>query len=176
MKFKTITKIQTFIILLLILLDQIIKTIVKNYYGAKVPILFKIIYFKPTLNKYYSWFASLLHLPINVFVHVVSNIIIMLLVYYAYKFYYYKQKDNIFIRLTEIFWFSGSLSSLIDKVYWNGSLDYILINHFFAFDLKDVYLSFFQIGIFILILKNWFKLSDISSKQLLLDYIKFIKR
>ena len=36
---------------------------------------------------------------------------------------------------------AGSICSLIDKLFWGGSLDFIQIPLFFTFDLKDCYLS-----------------------------------
>jgi hypothetical protein len=49
----------------------------------------------------------------------------------------------LYSRLIEIFIFvfSGAMCSLIDKVFWNGSLDYIELKGFFTFDLKDVYVN-----------------------------------
>ena len=175
MKFEITNKTQKFAIFALIILDQIIKLLVKKYYGMKLPIFYNVIYFNPILNKYYSWFSVLLKIKINIIFHILFTISTIFLMYYFYKFCYYKHKDDLIIRVTEILWFSGSLCSLLDKLFWNGSLDYILIKKFFVFDLKDVYLSFFQVGIFILVLRNWTKLNNINSKQLISQYFNFVK-
>ena len=63
-----------------------------------------------------------------------------------YLFYQYLNKQfgtNKIINSMYAFIFSGAMCSLIDKIFWNGSLDYILVNAFFTFDLKDVYINIF---------------------------------
>ena len=47
------------------------------------------------------------------------------------------------------FIFAGATCSLIDKVFWDGNLYYILLHGLFTFDLKDVYINIF-IGLFII--------------------------
>ncbi len=37
--------------------------------------------------------------------------------------------------------FSGALCSLFDKLFWNGSLDFLLVRGRVAFDLKDAYIA-----------------------------------
>ena len=70
---------------------------------------------------------------------------------------------------------SGAICSLIDKIFWNGSLDYILVNGFFTFDLKDVYINIFN-GVLILslLLKNK-ALSKIDD-NIIKDFTKYILR
>jgi len=72
------------------------------------------------------------------------------------------------------FLFSGAICSLIDKVFWNGSLDYILVKGLFTFDLKDVYINVF-IGLLILSLILGDKvLKQIDDDDLLKDFAKYI--
>lgn len=73
------------------------------------------------------------------------------------------------------FIFSGAMCSLIDKIFWNGSLDYILVNGFFTFDLKDVYINIF-IGLLILslLLKN--KVLNQIDDNIVKDFTKYILR
>ncbi len=73
------------------------------------------------------------------------------------------------------FIFSGAMCSLIDKIFWNGSLDYILVNGFFMFDLKDVYINIFN-GLLILslFLKN--KVLKQIDDNIAKDFTRYILR
>lgn len=74
------------------------------------------------------------------------------------------------------FLFSGATCSLIDKLFWDGSLDYILVKGFFTFDLKDVYLNIF-IGLLILALVLDSKaLKQLDDKKILKGFVRYIVR
>ena len=49
-----------------------------------------------------------------------------------------------------IFVFCGALCSLIDKVFYGGSLDFIGISNLFIADIKDIYIN---LGILFFVLK-----------------------
>jgi UDP-glucose 4-epimerase len=68
------------------------------------------------------------------------------------------------------FIFSGAVCSLIDKIFWDGSLDYISLTGLFTFDLKDLYIDTF-IGIMVLsvLLKNK-DLKQLENKNVLKDF------
>lgn len=168
-------KTHNIIILLLIALDQTIKIIVKNYAGVRVAIINNIIYFMPTQNTNYSWINSLFQLGWGRIFHIALTIVILIFSSYGFKYLDYKNAKNKFINTIKIFLFSGIICSLIDRVYWNGSWDYILLKGFFVFDLKDCYINVFIFGFIILYIKNIKVLSKIKDRDLLKDYIKFIK-
>lgn len=72
---------------------------------------------------------------------------------------------SISVKVIMVCGFAGSLCSLIDKVFWGGSLDFIQIPKLFTFDLKDCYLSITQIlFIIVAIIHN----EEISVKEYLL--------
>lgn len=73
-------------ILLLILLDQGIKLIVKGYYGVHIKVIDNLIYFKPFLNDKYSWMNSMLNLGIGRIFHVILVLITLTLAYYGFKY------------------------------------------------------------------------------------------
>jgi len=75
------------------------------------------------------------------------------------------------------FIFSGAVCSLIDKLFWDGSLDYILIKGLFTFDLKDVYINIF-IGLLTLsLIFNNKTIKQVSDEFVFKDFIKyFLKR
>ncbi|MBU5425573.1 signal peptidase II [Tissierella pigra] len=162
-------------ILSLIILEQGIKIIVKAYYGVKAPIIENILYFAPVLNDNYSYINSLFNLGWGRIFHILLVIFVLFFSYYAFKYLEAKGTKNSMINTMKIFLFAGTICSLIDKVFWNGSLDYILLKGFFVFDLKDCYLTIFEVLVIILIVKDRKKASKINDKELLKDYIKFIK-
>lgn len=70
---------------------------------------------------------------------------------------------------------SGGLCSLIDKCFWNGSLDYIMIKNLFIFDLKDIYIIIFEIIVVFCVIKDWENVLKLDEKKIIKDYFKFIK-
>lgn len=163
-------------ILILIAIDQIIKIIVKNYYGVKVPIIKNLIYFKPTLNEDYSWINAIFNFGWSRLFHIAYVLIALFIFYYAFKYIYFKAGKRTEVRVLEVFLVSGALCSLIDKIFWDGSLDYIFLNGLFVFDLKDCYITTSEVLALILITKNWTSISKISSIELIKDYIGFIRK
>ena len=65
----------------------------------------------------------------------------MILLYItAYNYYRSKVDDaNILFTVLFITGLAGSICSLVDKIFWGGSLDYIQLYNLFIFDLKDCY-------------------------------------
>jgi signal peptidase II len=163
-------------VLLLTAADQIIKIIVKNYYGVTTPIIEKILYFMPKLNNKYSWINYLFDLGLGKAAHIVIAGVLLFIAYFGFEYYYMKKGQNNIMCLLEAFLVSGAVCSLIDKIFWNGSLDYIFLKGFFVFDLKDCYITIFEITAFIMIAKNWKSISKISGKELLMSYFGFVKR
>ena len=53
----------------------------------------------------------------------------------------YKNIKNFWTDLCFIFIFSGALCSLIDKLFYGGSLDFIGISDLFIADFKDIYIN-----------------------------------
>ena len=79
------------------------------------------------------------------------------------------------IEITFAFLFSAGICSLIDKVFWDGSLDYIFLNGFFTFDLKDVYASIFAGLVVIMLLINHQGLRTANDNDVIKDFIKYIR-
>ncbi|WMJ23840.1 signal peptidase II [Paludicola sp. MB14-C6] len=129
-------------ILGLIAIEQSIKIVINQFFFHEYrPILPPYLYFSPLFNRDYSWFNSMLQLGVGKWAHIITTTIIILFIITAYIFISNTyQKDNL-LNSCFAFLLSGSLCSFIDKVFWNGSLDYIQVTGFFTFDLKDVYLN-----------------------------------
>lgn len=162
-------------ILALVILEQAIKIIVKNYYGVRIPIIKNILYFMPVLNEDYSWINSLFQFGWSKSFHIALILIVLFISYYGFKYLKNKNIKYSTINSLKVFLFAGAICSLIDKIFWNGSLDYILLKGFFVFDLKDCYINIFIVLAAISIIKNWRKISEINDRDLILDYINFIK-
>jgi signal peptidase II len=109
-------------------------------------------------------------------VHVVAVAIMSIFIFLFYMFLTNKFGSIKIVNIMFVFIFSGAMCSLIDKVFWDGSLDYILLNGFFTFDLKDLYIDIF-IGLFVLLLifKNK-ELREIDEKSMFKDFCNYILR
>jgi len=163
-------------IIILITIEQGIKLIInQNYLEANIPIISPWIYFDPMFNRDYSWFNSMLQLNIDKWVHILIVLGILIVIYLFYKFLDSCKIEGRIIDIMFAFIISGALCSLVDKVFWNGSLDYILIRGFFTFDLKDVYINVFN-GLLLLIFVIDYKgLRKTSDDDIIKDFIRFIR-
>lgn len=163
-------------ILLLITIEQVIKIVINNnFLNRKVTILPPVLYFQPMFNRDYSWANSMLQLNVGKWIHIVLVAIMIIVIYLFYKYLYKQSLTNKIINCMFIFIFSGAMCSMMDKVLWNGSLDYIFINGFFTFDLKDVYIDIF-IGLLIVSLIFENKLVKQIDDNILKGFIKYILR
>jgi signal peptidase II len=129
---------------ILIIIEQTIKIVISNhYFNEHFPILSPFLNFSPMFNKDYSWFNSMFQLGVSKWIHVA---IVCVMIAAVLLFYQYIRKNlcnNRTVNMMFAFLFSGTFCSLIDKLFWNGSLDYINVKGFFTFDLKDVYIDIF---------------------------------
>lgn len=159
----------------LIIIEQGIKIIINNsYLNTTFPILEPYIYFNPMFNRDYSWFNSMLQLGISKWLHIILVSVILILIFLFYKFLNKFNHLTPLINTTFLFIFSGAACSLIDKVFWNGSLDYILVKGFFTFDLKDVYVSVFTGLIIIMLIFNYKGLRTVNEKDFIKKFFRFI--
>ncbi len=163
-------------VLILVTIEQVIKIVINNnFLDKKFPILPPLLYFEPMFNRDYSWFNSMLQLVIGKWIHISIVAIMSILIYLFYQYLNKQFGANKIINIMYAFIFSGAICSLIDKIFWNGSLDYILVNGFFTFDLKDVYINIF-IGLLILalLLKN--RVLNQIDDNIVKDFTKYILR
>lgn len=164
-------------IFLLIFIEQAIKVMINHkYLDADIPILAPILYFDPMFNRDYSWFNSMLQLGVSRWIHIAIVFLMSMLIFLFYQYINKRLGSNRIVNIMFAFLFSGATCSLIDKLFWNGSLDYIRMNGWFTFDLKDIYIDVF-IGLVILfmLVKNK-TLKQMDDKNLLKDFVKYILR
>ncbi|MDP4090314.1 MAG: signal peptidase II [Bacillota bacterium] len=173
-----ISNIKTWLaVIFLIFLEQGIKIIINNnFLDRHIPIVPPLLYFDPMFNRDYSWFNSMLNLNIGKGLHVFVAAVMIIFIYLVYRYLNKRLGNRKAVNFMFAFLFSGAVCSLLDKVLWNGSLDYILVDGYFTFDLKDVYIDIF-IGLMILMMlikREAFKTLD--DKELMRDFIRFVFR
>jgi len=109
-------------------------------------------------------------------IHIAFVLIIVVLIYLFYRYLNDRVGTNKMINAMFAFLFSGATCSLIDKIFWDGSLDYILLKGFFTFDLKDVYINIFNgLLIFSLVSDNK-AIKQLEDKEILKNFIRYILR
>ncbi len=165
-----------FMVSLFICIDQLIKVIIlNNYMNKKFYFINNMIGFEPIINTKYSYINSLGNFGIGLTAHIIGVLIAILITIIIYFFKNETYGTNPFKEFIFIFLFSGSFCSLIDKIIWGGSLDYILVEGFFTFDLKDVYITIFEVLIISCVIFNYKGLRKFDEKKFfreLKDYIK----
>ena len=140
----------------LIALEQGIKLIINRFFlSVSVPIVPPILYFEPMFNRHYSWFNSMLRLGDSKWVHIGIVGFLIVLLFLFYRYVKGRIKSRRIVDVMFAFLFAGALCSFVDKVFWDGSLDYIRLTGFFTFDLKDLYINTFNgILIYLLIFRS----------------------
>lgn len=162
---------------LLTLIEQGIKIYINaNHLTKTVPILPPWLYFSPMFNRDYSWFNSMLKLGISKWVHVASVMVLIGFLLSIYLFVRHEKQNTGLVDVLFSVIFSGALCSLIDKVFWDGSLDYILVKGFFTFDLKDVYVNIFIFLLIAMMLFNYRGLQKMDDKKAWQHYKNFIQK
>lgn len=166
---------------LLLFLDQGIKLIIKIFFFDKhINLIPNMLTFNPIINSDGSWlnarFGTSVSFPILIFL----NIIALFIFTEVYRYYLHKGNKDFWSDMCYIFVICGAICSLIDKVFYGGSLDFIGISDLFIADIKDLYIN---IGILFFILtmfnngylnsnENTSLTDDINSLKRFLYFIK----
>ena len=147
-------KILWIIFSLLILTDQITKIIIQNFFFVKrFEIIPNFLSFHPIINTKGSWLNVRFNTGINFPILIILNIIAIFLFIEFYRYYTYLGNKSFWSDLCFLTISSGCICSLIDKVFYGGSLDFIGISNLFIADFKDIYIN---IAIFAFILTAYF--------------------
>ncbi|GFZ34603.1 hypothetical protein CSC2_51290 [Clostridium zeae] len=124
------------------ILDQGIKYIIKNWYFDKSFFLIdNFLSFNPIINSSGSWLNARFGTSLSFSVLITVNIIAILIFIEGYRYYLHKGHKDFWADMSFCFILSGCLCSLIDKVFYGGSLDFIGISSLFIADLKDIYIN-----------------------------------
>lgn len=167
------TKNVIFLIIILVLLDQIVKLIIANYFiDANFDIIESVFGFHPIYNDKYSYANAMLGLEMGVIPHTILLIIIQLLLLLLYGYYKTVQVSIKLIDLSFIFGQAALICVFCGFFFWNkGILDFIFV-YPFTFDFKDIYLNCFVV----LFLLNSFKYkNEIEDSNLKIrDYMRIL--
>lgn len=109
------------------------------------PLVSRILGFEPMINNQYSWLNSLTDLGISWITHIILNLTVLFIAIFIYDFIRSKGLMGKPDYWMFCFLFAGLICSLIDKIAWGGSLDYMNLMGLFIVDLKDGYLTAFEI-------------------------------
>ncbi|WP_287990233.1 signal peptidase II [Ruminococcus sp.] len=124
----------------LCIIDQTIKIVIDKWLMRSRLEIEHIFGFHPKLNtQQISIFNNELGLGLVIGVLNVINIILLIVMIAFYVYLKRKYNDNKLVDPAMIMFTSGAVCSLIDKIFWGGSLDYILFFRQIS-DLKDIYL------------------------------------
>jgi signal peptidase II len=130
-------------IIILTVLEQLIKFVIRNSLNSdsSIELINNWLYISPFLNSLGSWGASRFGLKLGINAFIVLNIIGIPLVIQGYRCYIDEKEKSFWMDMAFLLCLSGSLCSLIDKVFFGGSLDYLSVGNLFIADLKDFYIT-----------------------------------
>lgn len=130
-------------ILFLVFIDQTIKIIISKWFiQNEFDIISHLLRFNPKQNINLSWFGNFVDIFSNSFVMVVFSVLAIYIFLSGFLLYGAKTKQiRLSAKIILICGLAGCLCSLIDKLFWGGSLDFLQIPSFFTFDIKDCYLT-----------------------------------
>ena len=142
-----------FLITIFMVLDQGIKIIIKffffNNYKDIIP---NILSFHPIINTDGSWLNARFGTSVSFPLLIALNALFIFFIIEAYRYFLHNNKVDFWGNMCFIFLFCGALCSLIDKVFYGGSLDFIGISDLFIADIKDLYIN---LGLYFLILASY---------------------
>lgn len=163
---------------ILIFIEQGIKLIIRSTIsmGTSLRLIGDWLYFYPLLNTLGSWGASRFGLTLGINAFLVINIIAIPLLVQIYRFYINENGPSFWSNITFILCLSGAVCSMIDKMFFGGSLDFLMLKPLFVADIKDFYLTL-SIGCLIteIILNPRIEMNSTfkNDSQLLKGFIKY---
>ena len=174
-------KVVFIIFLVLMLIDQGIKLIIKLFYFDNYfEIIPKFLSFDPIINTDGSWLNARFGLGVGFSSLIILNALAVILFIEVYRYYLSKGNKDFWSDMAFLFILSGALCSVIDKTFYGGSLDFIGISNLFIADIKDIYINLGILFFIMLIyIKGYFKEEDSSTLkddlQSVKKFFKFMK-
>lgn len=163
------------IFILLMIIDQGIKLIIKKFFFNDFHEIIKdFIYFDPIINTDGSWLNARFNVGVGFIPLIIINAIALFLFLEIYRYYLSKNPKNFWVDSAFIFITAGALCSLIDKVFYGGSLDFIGVSNLFIADIKDIYINIGLLFFIMFIYKtDYFKEDETSFKDDIVSIKKF---
>ncbi|MGE5549927.1 MAG: signal peptidase II [Bacteroidota bacterium] len=129
--------------LALILLDQIIKVLVRAFIPAGMHYsLLDGISLTNTLNGYGAWVNSRFFLTLPPAALICLNLLFLLLATQGYRFAARTGRRSVWLDASYLLLLAGGVSSLVDRILCGGSTDFICYHGLYFEDFKDLYLAF----------------------------------
>lgn len=145
------SKLTIIIFIIFLLIDQGSKLIIGLYFfDNKFDIIPDLLSFHPIINTKGSWLNARFDFGLGFNFLIIINAIALFFFVEIYRYIKSHGKKSFWADLTFIFIVCGALCSLIDKVFYGGSLDFIGISNLFIADIKDIYIN---LGIFSFIME-----------------------
>lgn len=168
-------KILSILFIISLILDQGGKIIIKLFYfNTRKTIINGMLYFSPIINTDGSWLNARFGTSVSFPLLITINILALILFIEVYRYYNFKGNKDFWSDMCFIFVFCGALCSLIDKIFYGGSLDFIGISNLFIADIKDIYINL-GILFFVLTLFNNGYLSSEEETSLKDDFVNLKK-
>ena len=170
------------IFIILMLIDQITKIIIKSFFfNDYIEIIKGFLSFDPIINTEGSWLNARFGLGVGFSALIFLNIIAVIIFIEVYRYYLSKGNKDFWTDMSFLFITAGALCSLIDKVFYGGSLDFIGISNLFIADIKDIYINLgIQSFIMLIYVKGYFKEEDNTTLkddwQSIKNFLKFMKK
>lgn len=170
------SKVIWIIFTIIFLLDQGLKLIIKSYFFHKdFTIIKDFLYFSPIINTEGSWLNARFGAGVSFNALIILNIVALILFVEIYRYYNYKGNKDFWGDMCFVFLITGCLCSLIDKVFYGGSLDFIGISNLFVADFKDIYINLAILFLFLGIYINGY-LSNTEEDSTIKEDIESLKK
>ncbi|EGT3617600.1 signal peptidase II [Clostridium perfringens] len=131
-----------FLFAFLMILDQGVKFIIyKWFFNTHFDIIDNFLSFQPIINTDGSWLNVRFGAGISFGFLIVLNLIALFIFFECYRYYVHNGHKDFNSDMCIVFIMAGALCSLIDKVFYGGSLDFIGISNLFIADFKDIYIN-----------------------------------
>lgn len=166
------------IFIFFMLIDQGIKIIIKLlFFKDYFEIIPNLLCFSPIINTNGSWLNARFGTSVSFSLLILLNLIAVFLFIEIYRYYLYNKHKSFWADMCFVFIFAGALCSLIDKIFYGGSLDFIGISNLFIADIKDIYINLGILFFIVTIFDSGYLKSDndTSMKEDFYEFKKFLK-
>ena len=155
----------------LFVIDQVVKIIINRYFiDVRFDIIPPLFYFRPKFNHNYSYVNELFSFGMGFWTHLILRCFVAILLVIIYDLFKTISNNAKIINIAFIFAFASLSCSLVDTIFWGGSLDFIYLKPLFIFDLKDLYSNVFIILFLCYFFKNRKYFKTIKNKDIILHY------
>lgn len=176
------SKIVILIFMILMLIDQVTKFIIKSFFfNNYIEIIKGFLSYDPIINTDGSWLNARFNFNVSFSLLIIVNAIAIILFIELYRYYLSKGNKDFWGDMAFLFISTGALCSLIDKIFYGGSLDFIGISDLFIADIKDIYINLGILFFIMLIyIKGYFKEDENSTLKddwkSIKEFFRFIKK